>query len=309
MTLLILSLVLLGIIILLAVSVSRITETHLASVQSEAGEGVSTVQKPSGIGVATHLGGDYETPVKPPDVETKEIAAKYGISYASRIYVDEVFSLQVHLTGQDMALTVKEGDQVVASGLLTFTHKWYPEISEEEPLPKIQVDLKFADGDFQASSKSQTKELAPDVETIFSFQVKPLKSTDLLLQVEVAYLGVKWKPETITEIAVATDDRRETTTVTKTPAVYEADRQILLSEDLIVQVKSFLNMNAAALSKFSKIVAVILTLIYVGIVIYTGQTDSTLGTIAVGITAIAGIFGIPLTNAFKDAQIRNEASE
>lgn len=305
MTFILLTAILAILIIWLFISLYRVQRTKFAAVESTPEAAAAAAD--SGEPVALPLAGEGQKGMPTvPVPETRGILAQYGISYAKRIYVDELFSLQVHLAEENASLTVKKGDKVVAAGELGFIHEWYKQINAQEPLPKIKVDLIFADGDFQASSKSQTKEMALDNENIFTFQVKPLKSTDLFLQVQISYLGVRWQPEKTVEITVADDGSKRTTTVRKTPGGFMPNPQILVSEELVIQVKSFMNLNAADLAAASKIAAALLTLIYAAIVILGGMTDSVSGTIIVAITTLAGIFGIPIADVLTTAKIKNE---
>ena len=94
-----------------------------------------------------------------------------------------------------------------------------------------------------------------------------------------------------------------------TPPGFAEDIVTLISENLTVQAKSFLNMNAASLNILGKAAAVILTIVYIGLVIGLNLTDSTLETIAVGVSGIASALGIPLgADLWKNAQVKQEES-
>jgi hypothetical protein len=130
-----------------------------------------------------------------------------------------------------------------------------------------------------------------------------------VLTVEFAYVGNKWKPRKLTEIKITENYGDESTVKTLTPAGIVEDINVLVREDLTIETKSLLNMNATSVNILSKALAAVLTAIYIGLVIGFGLTDDISTTIVLGISSLASVFGIPLaTDLWKNAQIKREKS-
>lgn len=112
----------------------------------------------------------------------------------------------------------------------------------------------------------------------------------------------------MTEIS-ETDDGTKTTLTTKmTPPGFEEDATPLVSEQLIIQTKSFLNLNAASLNLLSKGLAVLLSAAYVGLAISLDLTDSVLDSVIVGLGGIISILGVPVAaELWKNVQVKAES--
>lgn len=118
---------------------------------------------------------------KPPEPDEKEIRARYVVTFANRIYANQLFRLRVRMGGEGLTDITASGESVAARGPLAFTHRWYPEnAADPVPNPKIRVDLKFAEGDFQVVDKSQTKLLPENASTAFDFFCQTTKVRGLL---------------------------------------------------------------------------------------------------------------------------------
>jgi hypothetical protein len=256
--------------------------------------------------LARHLKATGEA--KPPEPDEKEFRARYVVIFANRVYVNQLFRLRVRVGGEGLTDITASGERVAARGLLAFTHRWYPEnAADPVPNPKIRVDLKFAQGDFQVVDKSQTKHLLENMATAFDFLVKPQKSEDCSLVVEISYVGLRWRPATVTEISETVDGTKTSHTTKMTPPGFEEHVAPLVREQLIVQTKSFLNLNAASLNLLSKGLAILLSAVYVGLAIGLDLTDSVLDSVIVGLGGITSMLGVPVAaELWKNVQVEAE---
>jgi hypothetical protein len=247
---------------------------------------------PGPIGPA-HLGGpSMDKEEQAPEFDEKEIQADYAVTYAKRIHLNQLFTLRVRIGGEDLSDT-PEGEQVGGRGPLSFTHRY---LADKDPVPDpvIRVELKYAEDEFLCTTTSLTKPFKAGEMTEFVFQIKPLKSEDLALVVEISYVGIKWVPQRATEIKVTEEDGTKTITTLMTPSKMAEDVQMLVREDLMIRARSFLNLNASTLNGLSKAAAVFLSLAYVGLAIGLRLTDEPLNAVIVGVSAVASIFGIPV---------------
>jgi hypothetical protein len=312
-TVALLSLLLLVALLAISLLLSGLVVPRYESRTSQATRGEAPATRSAPLHFAAHLGmkrvQDALAELEQPREESSEVTARYLISYAKRVYVNQLFHLRVEVGRNGACLSSGDGRQVTTEGELRFVHRWYPDQAQErEPLPDIQVSLQFSEDDFQVRNKSQTK-LVPEAATVaFDFVVKPLKSEDCVLAVEIAYAGRRWVPPRLASVKL-TDSYKDPATITLEPVGVVDEIVVLAREELIVETRSFLNMNAAALSIFVKLVAILLTALYIGVVIALDLTDDGLSTVIVGFTSVASILGIPLgADLWKNAQIKREVT-
>jgi hypothetical protein len=267
-----------------------------------------TALDPDSVDFPPHLGDSSGE--EPPVPEKDEIVAQYLVSYPKRVYFNQLFWLRVEIGVEEVPLPAPAERKVTTRGVLCFTHRWFPEMfenSETMPRPEIRVELKFNEDEFRCTNKVQVKSLPATEKVTYDFAVKSLKSEDSVLAVEIAYIGSKWKPRKVTEIKIIENYGNESATKTLTPAGIVDDIDILVQEDLTIETKSFLNMNAAYASILSKGLAALGTAIYIGLVIGFGLTEDIPTTIVVGVSSLASALGIPFaTDLWKDAQIKRE---
>jgi hypothetical protein len=245
-----------------------------------------------------------------PEFREQEITAHYLVSYPKRVYFSQLFWLRVEISSLDIPLPVDPKRSITSKGFLRFTHKWFPEMLEDSvsmPRPRLRVELKSYEDEFRIINNVQVKPLPATEKVVYDFAVKSLKSEDSLLAVEIAYVGSKWKPQEVVEIKITENHGDESTIKTMTPASFVDDINILAREELAIETKSFLNMNATSLNILSKALAAILTAIYIGLVVGFGLTDDVLATILVGLSSLTSALGIPLAaDLWKDAQVKRE---
>jgi hypothetical protein len=285
---------------------------HLGDMQTEdideQKEERVTALDPDDIDFPPHLGDrSGEELLKP---EIAEITAQFLISYPKRVYFNQLFWMRVEIGIKGVTSPAPAERKVTTRGLLRFTHRWFPEMfedSEAMPRPEIRVELKFTEDEFRCANKVQVKSLPENKNVVYDFAVKSLMSEDSVLAVEISYVGSVWKPRKVTEIKITKNHLDESTTETLTPAGIVEDIDVLVREDLTIETKSFLNMNAASVSILSKAIAAVLTAIYIGLVIGFGLTDDIPTTLVVGISSLLSALGIPLaTDLWKDAQAKRE---
>jgi hypothetical protein len=248
---------------------------------------------PAGPIFSPHLGGPgADEEEQAPEFEDEEIQANYAVSYAKRIHLNQLFLLRVRIGGEELR-GAPEGEQVGGRGPLSFTHRYLAD-QDSVPDPLIRVELKYAEDEFLCTTASLTKPFKAGAVTEFIFPVKPLKSEDLALVVEISYVGLKWVPQRATEIKVTEENGTKTITTLMTPSKMAEAVNVLVREDLTIRARSFLNLNASTLNGLSKAAAVLLSLAYVGLAIGLRLTDEPLNAVIVGVSAVASIVGIPV---------------
>jgi hypothetical protein len=292
--------------IVLIVAVAFISFAAVATRREEPGsrQGTGASAAPAGFpGVlgggpaspifAPHLGGpggDEEE--KAPEFDEEEVQANYAVSYAKRIHMNQLFLLRVRIGGEELG-GAPEGEQVGGRGPLSFMHRFLAD-HDPAPDPIIRVELKYAEDEFLCTTASLTKPFKAGAITEFIFPVKPLKSEDLALVVEISYVGLKWVPQRATEITVTEENGTRTVKTLLTPSKMAEDLDVLVREDLTIRSRSFLNLNASTLKVLNKAAAAVLSLAYVGLAIGLRLTDEPLNAVIVGVSAVASAVGIPI---------------
>ncbi|GAI08085.1 unnamed protein product [marine sediment metagenome] len=172
------------------------------------------------------------------------------------------------------------------------------EAFEEDPL--VQVELKFADGDFGANKTKETKKLKKTEETKYSFLLKPLKAEECILTVVISYVSSVPVPDTIIEKVTiekkitpegGPDTIEESEQATIKPESAETMVLEVKTIDLLISVKMFFNMNAREIEFAKKALSPVVAAILLGVALYTGlieRQDFLIGMIFSVITA-AGI--------------------
>ena len=260
------------------------------------------------IDLPAHLGGLPTTEEAAKPVKEEALAAQYLVSYAKRIYLNQLFRLRVAISTKATPLSAEEKQKEAARGPLRFIHRWFQEGDEQPPpKPDIRIALTYDAAEFRVLNPIKTKPLSDAGEATFDFAVKPLKSEDSALTVEIAYVGSKWQPRQVTMIELTDDDGRASTTTKVTPAGIIEEINILAQEELTIETKSFLNLNAASLNIFNKAAAVAMTVIYIGAVIGFGLAEDTTATLIVGLSSVVSALGIPVAgDLWKNAQGKQE---
>jgi hypothetical protein len=258
------------------------------------------------IDLPAHLGGLPTTEEMAKRVKEEAIAAQYLVSYAKRVYLNQLFRLRVAISTKATPLSAEEEQREAAHGPLRFIHRWFQETDEQpSPQPDMRVALTYDAAEFRVLDPVKTKPLPDADEVTFDFAVKPLKSEDSALTVEIAYVGSKWQPRQVTMIEFTEENGRTSKTEKVTPAGIVEDIVVLAYEELTIETKSFLNMNAASLNIFTKAAAVALTVIYVGAVVGFGLTEDTTTTLIVGFGSVVSALGIPVAGGvWTNAQVK-----
>lgn len=233
--------------------------------------------------------------------KTYKIDRKLRLTYSRSQYMNQTFELRVVIaseSGHLPSLQPKEQRASEPDERLQF------EAYEQNPL--LQVEVQFAQGDFNANTTKQQKPLEKDV-TIFTFVLKPLKAEDCILTVVISYIPNIDVPEQITQ-RVTTDKTIDTigssgtvpTTsehteqVTTTPAT--ATPQVVKTDELVVTVKSLFGMNTDELTFCKNGLGIGIALVLLAIVLISKQTIGA-DDIAWGIAALANVLGIPLIDS------------
>jgi hypothetical protein len=261
-----------------------------------------------------------------PVIVSEPIETNYLISYPSQVYINRVVPLRVDLANKagigkkvdELKKSIKKPAIVPGTNALKFTHNYMqPEAGQPLPKPQIQVELKFAEGDFEAPSTKLIQGYDEAAISEYLFSIKPLKSEELPLAVEFSYVEAAWSPRRITGIEETRDASGKPISTKTTYAPSGVSQLVvpLATEHLTIGAKSFLGMNEKTLDVVGKALAVAVTLVYILIATSKGLTEDPLGSWVAGITAILGIVGIPVSAdlwgklAIKKKEDGGEASE
>jgi hypothetical protein len=220
----------------------------------------------------------------------------FRVDYTRRVYINQACYVIVRIGPADRPLaplTPAEAQVLVAtvSQRLRF--------AAQEPEPRVEVALQFAEGTFYAARTTAVGVLHRDRESRFVFVVKPLKAEDCVLTIAVSYLEATTEPERVAQRLViertiqapggeARHEREEQTTVA--PAAPVEQRRPVLTTERVIGVKSVLHLNAGELGLVQKGTGTVLT---AGLLVLGMQPGQTLDLPYV-IMALAPLLGIPL---------------
>lgn len=239
--------------------------------------------------------GTAKQPRQPVDRELR-------IAYSRRAYVNRAFYVNVRVGPQGAALLALT-PQEAQTFKQTESERLKFEALEDEPT--VQVELKFAEGEFSANKTQEQQKLKKDEETRFRFLLKPLKAEHCTLTVVISYVSSVPVPDTVVQrvtidrtISPAqgpqTQEHEEQVTVT--PATTATKVTEVKTVELAVAVKSLFGMNATELSFLQKALGPVVVVILLGIALFAGRVEST-DAIWYVIMGIANAAGIPAIDA------------
>jgi len=241
------------------------------------------------------------------DNADKQIAIERNlrIYYKNIIYINEIFCLDVNIG--------KEGEVLIS---LTEEEERELNISKSErlkfeafePDPLVQVELKFADGDFGANKTKETKKLKKTEETKYSFLLKPLKAEECILTVAISYVSSVPVPDTIIEKVTikkkitpegGPDTIEETEQATIKPESAETMVVEVKTIDLRISVKIIFGRNAREIEFAQKALSPVVAAILLGVALYTGLIERQVFLNGM-ILSVVNAVGIPVLDEVKE---------
>lgn len=235
------------------------------------------------------------------------------IFFSRGIYINRTFYVDVHIgpEGDSITLTQNEKDilEIAKSERLRF------EALEEAPL--VQVELKFAEGDFNANKTQEQQILKKKEVTKFRFLLKPLKAEHCILTVVISYVSTVPVPDQIIEkvtidktitLGEGPETKEHTEQATVTPASTATKIVEIKTLELLVSVKSMFGMNASELALFQKALGPVLVVILLYIAFFTGQVQRS-DAIWYALVSIAGSAGIPIIDALANPLQRPDSDK
>jgi hypothetical protein len=233
--------------------------------------------------------------------QSYDMNRKLRIVYSSSQYINQTFELQVSIGSEDGKLP-----EVIDKKLIATKPGDRLQFVSYEAQPLLQVEVQFADGDFNTNTKAQQKPLESGI-TEFTFLLKPLKAEKCILTVVISYISNIQTPDQITQ-KVTIDKTINTNTsagttptttehieqVTTTPAT--ALPQVVKTDDITVAVKSVLGMNSDELTLCKNGLGIVAALVLLAIALISHQTTGT-DAIAWGVAALVNVLGIPVIDS------------
>ncbi|KON33750.1 hypothetical protein AC477_01230 [miscellaneous Crenarchaeota group-1 archaeon SG8-32-1] len=231
-------------------------------------------------------------------VEPTSIKRNVKISFKHSIYVNKTFSLIIRLTKNDILVYEDEKEiYQIKTDKLNF------EAYEKEP--KVTVELKYVEGDFEINQKKRIQKLNESKDTIFNFMVKPLKAEDCILTVVFSYkekipMSGKITEKVITKKSITPKKGNETTEYSEQTTIVPVEKDIEIKAiDLPISVKSFLRLNAKQLDILKKSIFGMTGLVFFTFQVLVGELegfDALIGSVSL----LATIFGVAGFDALED---------
>ncbi len=233
--------------------------------------------------------------------QSYDMNRKLRIVYSSSQYINQTFELQVSIGSEDGKLP-----EVIDKKRIATKPGERLQFVSYEVTPLLQVEVQFAEGDFNTNTKAQQKLLESGI-TEFMFLLKPLKAEKCILTVVISYISNIQTPDQITQKVtidkiintIASAGTTPTTTehieqVTTTPA--SALPQVVKTDDITVAVKSVLGMNSDELTLCKNGLGIVAALVLLAIALISHQTTGA-DAIAWGIAALVNVLGIPVIDS------------
>lgn len=239
-----------------------------------------------------------------PAQKSQPFNLEYLIHTLRSIYINTVIPINIdigtlkEIDEEKDKLLEKENSKsaIVGKDTINFIHT-YPEPAKGQPAPKpkIKVEIKFAEGDFSTNETTLTKEYDEKALSQYTFQVKPLKAEQLNVSVIMSYVGTCSVPLTITEIEETTSlDKKTGTVKTKySPASVSECVIPIATENIVIDTKSFLNMNASTQKVFTQLLTAVTGLAVLIYITVNGKSTDPVSSWITGGLAILSSIGIP----------------
>lgn len=224
------------------------------------------------------------------------------IAYSRSAYVNRAFYVNVRIGPQGGVLPELTPEDLKTLKQ-TESERLQFEALEEEP--EVQVELKFAAGDFSANKTQEKQRLKKDKEARFRFLLKPLKAEHCILTVVVSYVSKLPVPDQVVEKVTidkvitpgaGPETKEHVEQATVTPATTATAVTEVKTVELPVSVKSLFGWNARELELLQKALGPVVVMILLGIALFTGRVEST-DAIWYIIMGIANAAGIPVIDA------------
>jgi hypothetical protein len=220
------------------------------------------------------------------------------IDYNRTIYINQIFYLDVLIGPKDATFTLSTLSQKEKGILKEVENEWLQfEALEETPL--IQVELKFAEGDFNAGKIKEKKILKKDEITKFRFVLKPLKAEECILTLVISYISDEPVPEQIVEIVTIDktilpgNEEEHAKQVKMIPASTTNKMTDIKTLELVVSINSLFGKNTRELELIQKALGLVFGLILIGIALLTDRLEE-VDAIWFTLIGIANMAGIPI---------------
>lgn len=235
---------------------------------------------------------------KYPTVEPTSINRNVKIRYKHSIYVNKTFSLTITLTQNDILISEDEKEIYrIETDKLNFV--------AYEKEPKVAVDLKFVEGDFEINQKKRIQKLNESDDTVFNFLVKPLRGEDCILTVVFSYkekipMPGKITEKVITKKIITPKNGNGTTEYYEQTTVVPVEKDIEIQAiDLPISVKSFLRLGAIQLDILKKSIFGMVGLAFFTFQVLIGELEG-FDAVTASVSLVATIFGVAGFDAIED---------
>lgn len=227
---------------------------------------------------------------------TYDIDREISITYECVVYVNETFPLHVCISAleNDKPSNVPSNTQLqnctLEGGKLQF--------KALEELPFVQVELKFAEGDFFVNRSLLKQKLQKNTDTVFEFLLKARKAEACPLMLVVSYVADILVPERIEKKIITS--KKDGDIVTETiqqetwlPISKETKTTEVKLIPLSVKVRNLFGLTDDQLHFWQKALGPIVAVAIIIMALLTGRTEND-EALALLIMALVNVVGVPI---------------